>query len=118
EPERLYDGRYYGNYRGIVPQREINAEIRELGFHSGVAAAESHGKGRTIERGNILRSARVAVVTPNFHSLLGVRPILGRILSDIDVASEPHTVVLSERMWRQLFPRHQALDDAVVRING
>jgi len=44
------------------------------------------------------------VVTGDFFRVLGVRPRLGRILSEVDARpGAPHTIVISESYWRQTF---------------
>jgi predicted permease len=52
-------------------------------------------------RGQQGGQARVAVVTGTYFGLLGVRPLLGRLLGpDDDVASAPPAAVLSHSYWR------------------
>ena len=117
-PEQLHDMRYFGDYRRRVPIRERNQEVLEhLTFHAG-AAGYSISSGVAVERGSQLRAAKVVSVTPNYLSLLGVRPSAGRLLSEGDVASTPGTVILSERMWEQLFPRQPWFDSASIQLNG
>ncbi len=75
----------------------------------GLIQTEIHGRGivmRTIE-----------VVTPRYYEMLGVRPVLGRLLSNEDVASAtaaPVTVIsyaaVAERVWRR--GRSAGPDDA------
>ena len=118
EPYGLYEAPYFGDYRGRVPIRERNEALRALTFHAGAAGMRGSGDGSTIERGSRLRDARILTVTPNYFALLGVRPGAGRLLSRADVSSTSATVVLSERMWRQLFPDRETFDSATVLLDG
>ncbi|MGH7638959.1 MAG: ABC transporter permease, partial [Gemmatimonadaceae bacterium] len=118
QPYRLYEAPYFGDYRGRVPIRERNEALQVLTFHAGAAGKRGSGAGSIIERGTRLRDARILTVTPNYFAVLGVRPSAGRLLSSADVASTPTAVVLSERMWRQLFPERDAYDTASVLVDG
>jgi len=46
---------------------------------------------------------RVQDVTPNFFSLLGVKPILGRIFSAEEMQDTTQTVVISSSFWKRHF---------------
>lgn len=124
EPERLFEAPYFGDYRRRLPVRERNREIMEqLGFHAGAAgfgygeAGFPYGDGsNTIERGARLRSARVLTVTPNYFGLLGVRAIGGRLLAAGDETSD--AVVLSQRMWKHLFPERETFSPGPVLVDG
>lgn len=119
EYERLFEAPYFGDYRGRVPVRERNREIREhLSFHAGVAGARYGFGGNTIERGGRLYEGRVLSITPEYFGVLGVQAAAGRLLSHSDVASQPLSVVLSERMWRRLFPERERFDTATILVNG
>ncbi|HEY7237397.1 MAG TPA: ABC transporter permease [Gemmatimonadaceae bacterium] len=66
----------------------------------------------------ILKSAGV---TGNFFDLLGVRMQLGRALLPDETWSEdglPHTVVLSDRFWRERFGADPHVIGHSIRING
>lgn len=117
-PYRLYEAPYFGDYRGRVPIRERNEALKALTFHAGAAGRRGSADGNIIERGSRLRDARILTVTPNYFAVLGVRPSAGRLLSSADASSAPATVVLSERMWRQLFPERETFDSATVLIDG
>lgn len=119
EHERLFEAPYFGDYYRRVPVRERNREIREqLSFHAGLAGARYGFGGNTIERGSSLYEARVLSITPEYFGVLGVQASAGRLLSHADVASQPLSVVLSERMWRRLFPERERFDTASVLVNG
>jgi len=61
------------------------------------ASAELTGK-------NGSQQVDVGVVTSNFFSLLGVKPMLGReFTSDETVPNGPHVAILTHRIWQQQF---------------
>jgi predicted permease len=58
-------------------------------------------------------------VTPSFFRTLAVRPMRGRLFDDSDAEiGRPHTVILSDRLWRRLFPGHDDVKGADLRVNG
>ena len=61
----------------------------------------------------------VARVTPNFFSLLGVAPQLGRTFSDGDGHAESHPVVLlSNALWRSRFNSNPGVVGQVIDLDG
>jgi predicted permease len=61
------------------------------------ASAELTGK-------NGSQQVDVGLITSNFFSLLGVKPILGRAFtSDETVPNGPHAAILTHRIWQQQF---------------
>ena len=62
----------------------------------------------------------MGLVTGNYFGVLGVRPVLGRLLvpsDDIERAGNP-VMVLSEDYWRSHFGSDPGVLNQVVRING
>jgi predicted permease len=61
----------------------------------------------------------VARVTPNFFSLLGVAPALGRtFLPEEGQAGSDNVVILSHRFWRDRFASDPAVLDRELMLNG
>src|ERR1019366_10016469 len=63
---------------------------------------------------------KMSLVTGNYFGVLGVRPVLGRLLvpsDDIERAGNP-VMVLSEDYWRSRFGSDPGVLNQVVRING
>jgi predicted permease len=61
------------------------------------ASAELTGK-------NGSQQVDVGLITSNFFSLLGVKPILGRAFTDDEtVPNGPHVAILTHRIWQQQF---------------
>lgn len=60
-----------------------------------------------------------AVVSGNYHAMLGVNAIAGRVLTLADdVAGAPPVVVISHAYWQSHFGGSPAAINAVLRING
>jgi len=119
EPERLYGFVYYGDFRRpqLIPQREKARAYREdLTFHDGVIAFAPSFNDRVLERGNDVREGRVLTVSPNYFQVLGVVPKAGRLLSPVDLGADTRPVVLSERMWRQLFSDQRRFEPAPLTV--
>jgi putative ABC transport system permease protein len=47
------------------------------------------------------------VVSPSYFSTLGIKPVKGRLLADIDTSSSPPVLVLNERMVKRFFPNEE-----------
>jgi putative ABC transport system permease protein len=60
--------------------------------------------GRPVANPNDVPITAHRVVTPDYLSLIGVRLIRGRLLSDADTADAPRVVVISEELARQAWP--------------
>jgi len=118
EPERLYRLSFYGDYKGRVPEQDKVDAIKATRFYAGMARQTGSFSSNLVERGSRLRPAFVSNVSPNFFELVGNRPLAGRLLSAADEAVEPRSVVLSERLWKQLFPERPWFDSATVLLDG
>src|SRR5207247_1207525 len=59
-------------------------------------------------------------VTANYFTLLGARPVVGRLFDDrVDGATGSHTsVVLSHAFWTRRFQADPAIVGQAIRING
>ena len=64
--------------------------------------------------------AHAEIVSGNFFDVLGVRPVIGRLLSaDDDLTSGGHPViVLSHGYWTRKFAAHTAILNQTLRVNG
>src|SRR5216683_646188 len=61
---------------------------------------------------------RVQDVTPNFFSLLGVKPILGRIFSAEEMQDTTQTVVISSSFWKRHFNNDPDVLEKSFNIQG
>jgi putative ABC transport system permease protein len=58
-------------------------------------------------------------LTPSIFSMLGVRPLLGRMFTEAEgQAGGPHAVMLSEGLWRDVFKADPEIVGQSVRIGG
>lgn len=59
------------------------------------------------------------VVSGNYFEVLGVRPLLGRLLQDMDDRQGKAPVaVISDQLWRQRFASDSEIAGKIVKING
>jgi putative ABC transport system permease protein len=69
--------------------------------------------------GNRPQQFDMATVTPNFFSLLGVTPALGRNFTPEEAAlNGPRVVILSNRVWRSTFHSDSELIGRTIQLNG
>lgn len=120
EPERLYTLGYYGDYSSRMTVEEKYEGVKAL---TSIEALGGRVRNYTpddnlIERGSMVTDANVLTVTDNFFTLLGVRPLAGRLLSAADANTEPRPIVVSQRLWKQFFPDLARLDTATLLLAG
>jgi putative ABC transport system permease protein len=70
---------------------------------------------RTLDRTD---TVPVRAVTPDFFSVLGVRPEIGRLFSDPAGRGDPAPAVLSHRLWQRLFDGRAGVVGSVVWIDN
>jgi putative ABC transport system permease protein len=59
----------------------------------------------------------VGVITSNFFSLLGVKPLLGRAFTDDEtVPNGPHVAILTHRIWQQQFGGRSDMIGQIISI--
>lgn len=70
--------------------------------------------------GRMSRTARAQIVTGSYYSVLGVKPQLGRVLSQKDewAAGNELPVVLSEHFWQQEFHHDRSVVGQIVHLAG
>lgn len=94
----------------LVDLRRAASSYEQIG---GALAAT----GTLVEEGRP-QSMRLALVTPNFLSILGVPPIRGRSFNEDDGRSEvPPTIVISGELWRGRFDSGEVVGRRI-RIDG
>jgi putative ABC transport system permease protein len=88
-------------------------------FGPAIAAATSSRGVRDVRTSDRTDAVPVRAVTPNFFSVLGVRPELGQLFSDSAARhAEPTSAVLSHRVWQQLFEGRADVVGGVVWIDN
>ncbi len=98
----------YPQYRALRDVQDTFTDIATYGKLVGVVSTDT-------------RSDQVVVeyVTGSYFPLLGVRPLLGRLLSDEDdVPGSPPNVVLSHPFWHSQFGGDSQVVGRSLRING
>ena len=70
--------------------------------------------------GDVSRTIQAEIVTGNYFSVLGTRPVLGRgFLPEEDRTPRTHpVVVISDDLWRHEFGGNPRITGASIRING
>ena len=68
---------------------------------------------------NATYRVRGALIDPHAPSALGVRPVLGRTMTDADGApGAPPTFLMSDRLWKERFNRDPHVIGTTLKING
>jgi putative ABC transport system permease protein len=120
EPERLYKLGYYGDYTRRMTDEERLEGIKALSSIEAVGGPLRWAPqdDNLVERGSKMVEANVSTITENYFTLIGVRPLAGRLLTSADFGSEPRPVVISQRLWQQFFPDRDRMDTATLLIGG
>jgi putative ABC transport system permease protein len=116
--ERLYTVRFFGDRNNLIPGHEEQAALLNASFHAGVVSRFNSPDDALVERGAILRESNVVTVSPNFFAVMGVRAAAGRLIDERDVADVRRPVVVSERLWRQLFPEKKKFEPSNILAGG
>jgi putative ABC transport system permease protein len=71
------------------------------------------------EIGEVTTTLRGGIVAGDFFGVLGVRPLLGRVLNAADdVVGGPHVLVISYGLWRRQFAADPHVLGKTLRLNG
>lgn len=123
EPDRLVMIRADGATRTAEPMLSL-AEVHALQEHATTLAQVD---GLAVINGNLGSGdgqrpmERVAAVsaTDGFLDLLGVRPVLGRLVTGRDMTSEAVlSVVISEELWRRRYEGDPGILERVILVNN
>lgn len=114
----LYRISFYGDMRRLVPQEEKDRMLAALPIVADLAASSVNHSGNLAERGKVFRAVRVANVSPNYFSVVGVSPLHGRLLTRADIGVSPAPVVVSDLFWRQFLSDQAWFDSASVLVDG
>ncbi len=79
------------------------------------AVEATAGRDVVLEARNGNRVAGLALVTPGYFAMLGVRPSSGRLLSAGDAG---RAVVVSEELWRSLFGLRRRVAGTTLKLDG
>ena len=114
----LYRVSFYGDMRRQVPQEQKDAMLAALPIVDDLAVRTWMFGDHIAERGTVHRSALIASISPNFFRMVGVHPLMGRLLSEADAQTEPAPVVVSEIFWKQFFPDRAWFDSATIVVDA
>jgi predicted permease len=120
----------HGLDRGVVGEAQRGSwELFSYAFYQqlrdhnrvfqGVCAFQSFEDGLSLKVGNTTTSAPGKVVSGNYFSVLGVLPLLGRMLTpDDDTAGAAPAAVISYHFWSKQFSRDASAVGTTVDVNG
>ena len=120
-PDRLQTISVTNPARGITGGPFSNAQFealreRQHSFAGLAAIATDQFNLTGVDRPEELAAARVSA---SFFDVLGVRPVVGRsFLADEDGPGAANVVVLSDRLWHQLFNRGSQAIGSTVALSG
>ena len=81
--------------------------------------ASSYSVGRFIVGTEVADTVAGAMVSPEFFSTTGMRPLLGRVFRPIEYESvDQPVVVISEELWRRRFKAAPQLIGTRIQLNG
>ena len=114
DPERLYDVAWRWHPRLRIDAFDVYTQVRDHthSFEALLPVAASFRP--TLEVGGESQEASAAQVSGRFFSVLGVRPRLGRMLTDADAGRG--VAVVSDALWRTAFSGRRTLDGAVITL--
>jgi putative ABC transport system permease protein len=84
---------------------------------AGVALTASTSSGAIIESGGVKSREVIDLVDAKYLELIGVRPIMGRLLSVQDLQSTAPVVVISENLWRNFLNADPGIIGQPITIN-
>ena len=99
----------YFAYPALLALRSVDPQL------AAVAPASA-----TVVTPGIAQRVNTQLVTGNYFSVLGLRPILGRLLNENDdkLHNSQPVAVLSESYWRSSFGGNPSVLNRVIRLNG
>jgi predicted permease len=117
-PEQLYFLTIFGDNHGRVDNATRRALLASAPFYEAAASYQRAPFPAAVEYGLRFDQTSFAIVSPNLFSMLGVHPLVGRTFADADFTGGISPVVISERLWGTLFPRHESPIGANITIDG
>jgi predicted permease len=78
--------------------------------------AAGSASNQMLEAGEHYQSGIVYQVTPNYFSLLGVTPTIGRTFASASLVEDENSAVVSAPLWRKLFGGQRSLKNATLTI--
>ncbi len=111
DPDRLAWMRRSLSYPNYQDYRDQNQVFSGLAAHQKVAM--------TLARGNDVDLVQGQIVSSNFFSVLGTKPVLGRtFLPEEEQPGAPAVIVLSHEFWKRKFDADPGVVGRTVRFSG
>src|ERR1051326_4547602 len=80
-------------------------------------AAEDDSLVAPIRIGDEVERVRISQVSGRYFSLLGLKPALGRVIADSDVAQAEQAIVISHAFWKRAFGGRSDALGATIKLN-
>jgi putative ABC transport system permease protein len=119
EPQRLvslYETTLDRKPRGVAEGNLLDWQRRSTLFES-MAAYQPRSFGLTLSEQDPVTVIQTGMVMAAFFPAIGVPPAIGRTFSEQEEIAEAHTIVLSDRLWRELFAADPGVIGRKVWIN-
>jgi predicted permease len=94
----------------VATWKKANHVFADIGAVAGVGEATLAGLGEPVQ-------VPVQSVTPNFFTLVGVQPVLGRVFRVEESHEDSQTVVISDALWKTKFHGDAAVLGKTFRID-
>ena len=118
-PEQLLRVLFWGDYRHQIDIRQRNRLLASVADFQAFTYADFIRRfGVLLENGESYVHGSVLTVLPNYFTVFGVRPAMGRTFMDSDRDASTPPAVISERLVRDLFPRVDSPIGRRVMIQG
>ena len=95
----------------IVDWKKQNHVFEDISLNSGNGTTLVTGIGEP-------RSLRTQYVTPNFFSMMGVKPVLGRVFQAEEAQDRAQTIVISTQFWKQEYHSDPQVLGKSITIEG
>ncbi len=101
----------YGTFAALRERRGAFESLAGIDYNGAWSMAAEVGEATTTLRGGI--------VAGDFFGVLGVKPVLGRVLSAADdMVGGPHVLVISYGLWRRAFGGDPHVLGKTLRLKG
>ena len=119
-PDRLFVVKFVGSAPGgrmdwTLPGRLLDLPNASVASHAG---STFYAGNSTVEVGSTIRHARGITVSPSFFTTLEVPPLEGRLVPSSDPVDAMQTVVINDRLRRELFPGEGSAVGRVMLVEG
>jgi hypothetical protein len=116
--EQLHTLQFYGNFRRKLDPMVVEDAMQHVSFAQSTTGWQYLTYNGAIEGGGNVVEATAMMVKPNYFRVLGVKASHGRLVGEADLTDDARPVVVSERLWKQLFPNQKTFTPAVISIAG